>query len=463
MTATLRLLILGSTMLASSGFAALPATAAVINVGPGGTTLPLALNAALAPGDDEIRIATGEHSVNATFNSASADMLTISGGWDPTFTTQTANPALSVLDGGASDRTLFVGGSAGRVEIHNLTVRNGRSFTGAGIEANLGGTVELLLADLVIRDNLATWEFASNGGGLKIHVGGDSSAEVRDCVIRDNRSVSTGSSTSGGGAYFGGASNGLLLAIGNVFENNVAQSPSNPQGGGFHIDAFGQSTFDFSRNVLRNNRLEGGATSGGAGAALAGVAVQMAALELRALRISDNTDASRLDGGQQVQLLADNEATVKLGDSEISRGSGGGALLQAYTTSSIKLVNLTVADHPDGGLVMNRTGTATTTLFSSILWGNDGVELTSNLAPNSVTRNRIEGTPDASNPLFVDAAGGNYRLRTGSPAIDQGDATPDGGIGMIDADGGERRIGENVDQGAYEFGAFHIFVDGFED
>ena len=456
MLTTLRLLMAGLLL------AALPATAAVIHVGPGGTTLPLALSAAGNAGDDEIRIASGAHSVNVVFNST-ADMLTISGGWDPTFTTQTENPALTVLDGGASDRTFYVGGTAGRVEIHNLTIRNGNAFTGAGLEANLGGTAQLLLADLVLRDNLATWEFASNGGGLKIYAHGDASADVVDCVVRDNRSVSSANSTLGGGAYFGGGGNAMFLVTGNVFEDNVAEAPNNPRGGGVYVDALEQSVFEFSLNTIRGNRLQGGADSDGDGAGFAAVVVGLAAVDLRAGRIIGNLDESSTGDGHQLQALTDGEGSLKLGDSEISNGSGGGALLRAFSTSSAKLVNLTVVDNPGGGVVLDRSASATTSLFSSILWGNGGVEFAGTLAPNSVTRNLIEGSVGAANPMFVDAAGGNYRLRAGSPAIDEGDATPDGGIGSIDADGGERRIGDNVDQGAYEFGAFHVFFDGFED
>lgn len=460
MTATSRLLL----PLLCLIFAPLPVAAAVINVGPGGTTLAQALIDAQAAGDDEIRIAIGDHAVNVVHNNSTTDTLTISGGWDPTFTTQTLNPALSVLDGGGTERTFYLGVNDGRVEIRNLTVRNGRAFTGAGLEASLNGSGELLLADLVIRDNVASWEFASNGGGLKIYAQGNAIAEVVDCVIRDNRTVSTDNSTLGGGAYLGASGNAQVLVSGTLFRDNDAEAPNNPKGGGVHIEAFEQAVFELTRNEIRGNLLLGGADSAGAGAGagLSAVLIGTAALDLRASKIADNFDESGTPASHQLYVLADSEATATLGDSQISGGNGGGALLRAFTASSIKLVNLTVAENPGDGLVLERFASATTTMFSSILWGNGGVEFASNQAPNSLTRNLIEGAAGGSNPLFVNALDGNYRLRAGSPAIDQGDATPDGGIGVIDADGGERRIGENVDQGAYEFGAFHIFFDGFE-
>ena len=457
MIVTARLLMLGFLTVA-----ALPAVAAVINVGPGGTTLPLALTAAGAAGDDEIRIADGEFVGNFAFAMAEAGQLTISGGWNPTFTMQTADPARTVLDGAASGHTFYVSGNVGRVEIHNLTLRNGRAFTGAGMEAFVTGAAQLLLADVVVRDNLATWEFASNGGGLKLVAQGDASVEVVDCVVRNNRAESTANSTLGGGAYFVGGGHSQMLVVGSVFDNNVADAPNSPQGGGFRIDASELATFELSRNVLRGNRLQGGAAAGGFGAAVSVSGADDAAVDLRAGRIVGNDDLSRESDRHQVHAVMENASTLKFGDSEVSAGNGGGALAHAFDTASAKLVNLTVADNSAGGVVLDRTASAITTIFSSILWGNGGVELASNLAPNSVTRNRIEGSGGATDPRFVDAAGGNYRLRGDSPAIDQGDATPDGGIGSIDADGVERRVGENVDQGAYEFGAYLVFADGFE-
>lgn len=52
-------------------------------------------------------------------------------------------------------------------------------------------------------------------------------------------------------------------------------------------------------------------------------------------------------------------------------------------------------------------------------------------------------------PLFRNAAGGDYRLSTGSNAIDAGTDDPENGI--TDLGGGPRKLGAAVDMGAHEF------------
>jgi hypothetical protein len=56
-------------------------------------------------------------------------------------------------------------------------------------------------------------------------------------------------------------------------------------------------------------------------------------------------------------------------------------------------------------------------------------------------------------PRFVDLAGGDLRLRTGSPLIDRGLVCQPGGLAIRDAAGKHRLAGPSVDVGAYERGA----------
>jgi hypothetical protein len=73
-----------------------------------------------------------------------------------------------------------------------------------------------------------------------------------------------------------------------------------------------------------------------------------------------------------------------------------------------------------------------------------------------VTGNEFDnGNVKNFNPLFVDAAGGNFRLQNGSPAVNQGqtliDAVQSGfGPSYVDLDGQLRPVGTRFDIGAYE-------------
>ncbi len=144
---------------------------------------------------------------------------------------------------------------------------------------------------------------------------------------------------------------------------------------------------------------------------------------------------------------------------------------------SVTLVNCTfegnVAAVHGGGLFPRSTSTA----VNCILWDNQdsgGNGETAQIhyaaaAPPDVSRciimglNQLPGTGNlGADPLFVDAANDDFRLSSGSPAIDAGDSTAD--TGTVDLDGDARRVDDAatpdtgvgpapvVDIGPYEFG-----------
>jgi len=111
------------------------------------------------------------------------------------------------------------------------------------------------------------------------------------------------------------------------------------------------------------------------------------------------------------------------------------------------------------------------TITNSILWGNsaaDGNEIYIYDSSSSATLNNSDVTPEGYggetgmitennciylDPLFFDAAGGNYRLQPSSPCIDAGDNSLVPPEVTTDLDGNPRIYpeGGTVDMGAYEY------------
>jgi hypothetical protein len=141
-----------------------------------------------------------------------------------------------------------------------------------------------------------------------------------------------------------------------------------------------------------------------------------------------------------------------------------GGIIAGHTTRTLWLNNVMSANR-DGGLVVQSRGGHR--VLSNTLWGNAGrdlvlgaraeVTLIGNLlqrvalprggwpsVPGAVAHHNLVG----GNPLLVDPAAGDFRLRLGSPAIDAGVPRPEV---LDDRRGVTRPQGQAHDLGAYEY------------
>jgi len=169
-------------------------------------------------------------------------------------------------------------------------------------------------------------------------------------------------------------------------------------------------------------------------------------------------------------------SNVTTGEAIISIGEAG-------TTPAVEMVNVLLADNaPQGGpviggvtgsaMLMNVTAAGNSingnnvlftstamTVTNTILWGNTtSADMLGGPGTLSVSYSDIEGGwPGIGNisadPVFVDAANGDYHLQVGSPCIDAG--TPVGAP-ATDIEGTPRDAAP--DMGAYEWGRFRVFL-----
>jgi hypothetical protein len=156
-----------------------------------------------------------------------------------------------------------------------------------------------------------------------------------------------------------------------------------------------------------------------------------------------------------------------------------------YSDNHIDVSNNTFVDNVSTDTTLDERVTFASFTFSGINFSNNvfsgnnpgGASATFDLHATNVTDlvdNAIaatSGTPRSetgtidTDPRFVDAAHGDYRLAVDSPLIDAGTDTPAGGTAEFDLDGVARIEDAHIDIGAYErtpVNAEQIFADGFD-
>jgi len=193
----------------------------------------LTINAAIskATNDDTILVAEGTYTGSGTEVVLINKSITLSGGWDGNFSTQTEK---SIIDGQEARRGVVINNSGVNVVIDHFLIQNGLVYnnsSGGGIVN--GGTLTML--DSEISNNKDGGIY--NGGTLTISnsninsnkdsgIENSGRATVTDSIVHSNIAGATGSS--GGGLEGGGIKNHGTMVLNNSSISN------NTMLGGFH-------------------------------------------------------------------------------------------------------------------------------------------------------------------------------------------------------------------------------------
>jgi parallel beta-helix repeat protein len=274
-----------------------------------------------------------------------------------------------------------------RVVVEGLTIRGGRQF----IDPAEGAGVRMTAG--ILRDCVITNNNAVGGGSYGSHTYGGgvyaSGGTIQDCRITGNQAQKSTSRCSGygGGAYLLGTA--LLDSC--HLDNNLAQGDTFQQNGSFGGGLYMAGSAVARNSLIRHNVANLGTTQAGGGVYLAGGVLENCTIA---------TNSAGLNGGG------------------VFRAAGA-------VTNCIVYFNTALTDP-------NYAGTNTAIAYSC----------TTPLVTNTGNI--------AADPLFMNAATNNFRLRKDSPCIDKGLVNPAWMAGATDLAGEPRLANKSVDMGAYE-------------
>ena len=371
--------------------------------------------------------------------------------------TDNSNHVVTGAEGATIDGFTITGGNGYGGGVYNIaplfTVRNcvitKNQVTAAG--SNTGGAgiyntgTSLLLQDTTVAINSASG--SAYGGGAYLN---SQNATVAHCHFDTNSGylgggihlIGTGarvvnSTFVGNSASVGGAisvPSGSAIAVeSSAFSNNSAAV-----GAAMYGEASTPASFSITRSAFGSNT----ATQYGGAIAAASLTAQLCTFTGNSA--TSYAGAVYLNG----PTLSTITNSVFYGNTS---GTEGGGAIYLYDNTKLKVVNSTIARNASsiGGAVFNRAVTSQLTLLNSILWQNTPDEVNGGLTTATYTINtgsNLVGTGNSgSNPLFVDAATGDLRLKTGSLALNAGTAT---GAPTVDLLGVARDATPDI--GAYE-------------
>jgi len=304
-----------------------------------------------------------------------------------------------IMQGEGADVATIDGGGAGSVVtadgVGAETMMDGFTITGGS--SDYGGGIDMRDSSPTIHNNIFQNNSADEfGGGIYMHGG---SPTITNNSFQDNTAQKNG-----GGIY-------LEWGLPTLTNNTIVHNSADYDGGGIYI-------YRSSPIIINNTIIGNSADSCGGGICI---------YEHSSPLISNN-------------LIIGNSAP------------NGGAIFGEGDVSP-KIINNNICGNSIDGVHCG-DDVSTFTITNNIIWGNGD-----DLYGCTATYSDIEdGDPGEGNicadPMFVDAAGGDYHLQSGSPCIDAGtnEGAPstdfDGNQRPMDGDGDGIAI---IDMGAFEY------------
>ncbi len=312
------------------------------------------------------------------------------------------------------------------VVVTGNTANVGGGVFGSGSNSQIGITgFPSSSPDSGVRGNTALFD----GGGAYIQSGASLSSsrfsnDSPPPTIADNNA-----GRNGGGAYFA-SSGGFLLGYNLVVRGNNAGTTQNGNGGGLYftantsalLDDGGESTTCGQPEpctAIENNRAGlNGFTGGGGGVYLIGGG------GISAVRA--HIAGNQAPTGAAIYAIGAN-STARLSSAVVENNAGAGHSIRMEAGAALELRGVTFGnDATAQGMIALSGGSAL--IDSSILYDPGATLITRVPATtNTVTSNCVlahapyasdTGTVLVGNPLFVNAAVGDYSLMDASPAID---------------------------------------------
>jgi hypothetical protein len=413
--------------------------------------------------DDTIYLQTGTYDASTAgaqtfeYGSTSNDSMavTLSGGWNTDFTSQSDDPSLTLLDGGDNSRVLEIVADSAGIDItftlENLTIQNGYTATlGGGIYTFSGtpgsgnyGSIDLTIDNCLISENHAD----NSGGGM-----------ITYCYFEIYDSTFSNNSAGNGGAMIIYYTPDYDQSISPLIENTIFQGNSNNSNQGSAI---------FNLVALKVKKCEFDGNTGFGSP----IWSQTSSSPTISDTIFKNNDIVYWGGAVQFWSAGGDITNCLFHDNIAGNGGSGFATVTYYDGSggghTINITNCTFAnnsgDSSSSAAIHNRGATVNVT--NSIFWNNMGTSgIYNNYGTTTASFSDMQGgvpgsVTDGGNNIMLDPAfvgSGDYHLTFGSLCIDVADNSAtylpsedfEGDDRVIDGDKNGTAI---VDMGADEY------------